>query len=94
MNGSSPDALACRVGGFDGADLSYLSAKMSVGTASPREGSSFSGSSQGLDTRRLEDYLFGINEQVNEQLTEQVRLRVFYPQHILWVQTMFVCISM
>ena len=40
--------------------------------ASPRQGSSFSGSSKGLDARRLEDNLFGVTVQVNEQVSEQI----------------------
>jgi hypothetical protein len=45
---------------------------MSEGTASPRQDSSFSGSRQELDARRLENIMFGLTEQVNEQADEQV----------------------
>lgn len=49
--------------------LSEISAEM----ASPSQDSSFSGSSQGLDARRIENHPFTAHEQMDEQVNEPMK---------------------
>jgi len=66
-----PTPWLTKLGDLEVSIYASLSAKMDADMVSPRKGSSFSGSSQWLDACRLEEYLFGVDEQVNEQRCEQ-----------------------
>jgi hypothetical protein len=82
--GRAPTPWLAEPGGLEELFLAAFAAKISTGTASPRQDSSFSGSSQGLDAHRLEDNLFGISEQVTEQVNEQVYVEYIFPSIALF----------